>query len=78
MKFNKPLDFELEFSNRPHPFETFEMLELPKLANVDRTRYFECLVESKNSSALAYYLFKNSDMSCSSRSAARSCFLKFI
>ena len=37
INFNKPLDFELEFSNRPHPFETFEMFELPKLANVDRT-----------------------------------------
>ena len=78
MKYNKPLDFELEFSNRPHPFETFEMLELPKLANVDRTRYFESLVKSKNSSVLAYYLFINSDFSCSPRAAAISCFLKFI
>ena len=54
------------------------MLEFPKLANADRTRYFECLIESKNSSALAYCLFKNSDLSCSPKAAARGCFLKFI
>ena len=66
-----PLDFEREFSSKQHPFEAFEMLELSLLANVDRTRQFECLIESKNSSALAYYLFKNFDLSRSSEIAAK-------
>ena len=37
------------------------MSELPKLASDQRTIYNNCLVESKNDSALAYYLFKNKD-----------------
>ena len=75
---NKPLDFELEFNSRPHPFETFEIMEIPKLESIDRARYYELLIESKNNSALAYYLFKNNNLSRSSRAAVKSCFLKFI
>ena len=78
MKFDKPLDFELEFSSKQHPFEAFDMLELSLFVNVDRTRQFECLIESKNSPAFANYLFKNFDLSRSSEIAAKSCFLKFI
>ena len=75
---NKPLDFELEFDCRPHPFKTFEMLEFPMLTITERTIYNLCLIESKNDSALAFYLYKNSDLSRSSKAAAKSCFLKFI
>ena len=75
---NKPLGFELEFNSRPHPFETFEIIELPKLESIDRARYYELLIESKNNSVLAYYLLKNKDLSCSSRAAVKSCFLKFV
>ena len=46
--FSKPLDFELEFDSRPHPFKMFEELELQNLANADRAKYRECLIESKN------------------------------
>ena len=78
LTFNKPLDFELEFDHRPHPFKTFEKLELPKLTNTERAIYSGCLIESKNDTALAFYLFKNGDLSRSSKAAAKSCFLKFV
>ena len=74
----KPLDFELEFDIRPHPFKMFEELELQNLTNADKAKYRECLIESKNNVALAYYLFKNNDLSRSSRAAAKSCFSKYI
>ena len=55
---SKPLDFELEFDSRSHPFKMFEELELQNLTNADKSKYRECLIESKNNVALAYYLFK--------------------
>ena len=75
---SKPLDFELEFDSRPHPFKMFEELELQNLTNADKAKYRECLIKFKNNVALAYYLFKNNDLSRSSRAAAKSCFSKFI
>ena len=75
---NDPLDLELEFNGRPHPFKVFEESELPKLLSLERKRYNECLMEAKNDAPLAFYLFKNNDLSRSSRIAAKSCFLKFI
>ena len=42
------------------------------MTNVDKEKYRECLIESKNNVALAYYLFKNNDLSRSSRAAAKS------
>ena len=76
--FSKPLDFELEFDKRPHPFKNFEQIEVPKMSKAEREKYDECLVESKNDIALAYYLLKNIDLSRSSRTAAKSCFIKFV
>lgn len=75
---SKPLDSELDFNSRPHPFKTFEETELPKLTNIEKSRYNECLIESKSNVALAYFLFKNNHLSRSSNAAARSCFVKFI
>ena len=74
--FKRPI--ELEFSSRPHPFKIFEMSELPNLESDQRTIYNNCLVESKNDSALAYYLFKNKDLSRSSKAAIKSWYLKLI
>ena len=54
------------------------MSELPNLESDQRTIYNNCLVESKNDSALAYYLFKNKDLSRSSKAAIKSWYLKFI
>ena len=68
----KPLDLELEFSNRSHPFKKFEEIDLPKLINAEKTKYSECMIESKNEPALAYSLLKNNDLSRSSRAAAKS------
>ena len=76
--FNDPLDLEREFNDRPHPFKIFEESELPKLTNLERKRYNEWLMEAKNDTPLAFYLFKNNDLSRSSKIAAKSCFLKFI
>ena len=69
---DKPLDLELEFNNRPHPFKQFEEIELPKLVNAEKTKYSKCLIESKNEPALAYFLLKNNDLSRSSRAASES------
>ena len=74
----KPLESELEFGRRRHPFKKFEEIELHKLTNAEKSRYSECLTESKNEPALAYYLLKNNDLSRSSRAAAKSWFAKFI
>ena len=76
--FSKPLDSELEFDKRPHPFKIFEEIEVPKMSNAEREKYDECLIESKNDISLAYYLLKNIDLSRSSRTAAKSCFIKFV
>ena len=45
---SKPLDFELEFDSRPHPFKMFEEFELQNLVNADKAKYRECLIKSKN------------------------------
>ena len=75
---SKPLDFELAYDSRPHPFKMFEELELQNLTNTDKAIYRECLIESKNNVALAYYLFKNNDLGRSLRASAKGCFRKFI
>ena len=48
------------------------------MSNAEREKYDKCLIESKNDIALAYYLLKNIDLSRSSRTAAKSCFIKFV
>ena len=75
---SRPLDFELDFHNRPHPFKIFEELEVPKLIQTESSRYSECLIQENNNSSLAYYLFKNNDLSRSSRNSAKGWYLKFI
>ena len=76
--FSKPFDSEMEFDRRPHPFKTFEEEEVPKMSYAERGKYDECLIESKNETALAYYLLKNSGLNLSSKAAAKSCFIKFV
>ena len=48
------------------------------MSKAEMEKYNECLVESKNDIALAYYLLKNIDLSRSSRIAAKNCFIKFV
>ena len=68
---SRPLDFELDFHNRPHPYKINKELEVPKLIQAERSRYNECLIQANNNSSLAYYLFKNNDLSRSSRNSEK-------